>query len=71
MGEISIKSLKSMKATNWVRLNELLRFFDGFDKMVEYLYKQVNNGLDKTLKNYNNFTGKPQYIKIPKKKSNN
>ena len=68
MGEISIKSLKTMKATNWVRLNELLRFYDGFDNMVEYLYKQVNHGLGKTLKNYNDLTEKPQYIKIPKKK---
>lgn len=62
--KIKIISLKGMKSENFNKLNELLRFYDGFDKLVEYLYDSVQERLGNTLENFNKITKKPQYITV-------
>ena len=47
-----------------IKLNEILRFYDGFDKLVEYTYNRLQEGLNGTLENLNNITKKPLYIKV-------
>lgn len=62
MSGLKIKSLRKMKPENFVKLNELLRFYDGFDGLVENQYNTIQNKLGNTLENLNDLTDKPEYI---------
>lgn len=62
MSGLKIKSLRKMKPENFIKLNELLRFYDGFDGLVENQYNTIQNRLGNTLENLNDLTNKPEYI---------
>jgi len=64
--KLTIKSLKNMKSQNFIKLNEILRFYNGFDELVEYTYERLQMGLMNTLENYNDIMKKPQYVKYIK-----
>lgn len=61
MVKLIIKSLKNMKPENFSKLNEILRFYDGFDNLVDYLYTKLKLTLG-NLENVNTIMKKPLYI---------
>jgi len=61
MNEITIKGF--VHSENIAKFNELLRFFDGIDNLVETLYNRVQQGLGGTLENVNAIMNKPMYVK--------
>lgn len=52
------------KPENIIKFNEILRFFDGIDALVENLYDKLQKGLGGCLENANKIMRKPMYLKI-------
>ena len=60
--QVKIKSIRHIKKENWNKLNQILRFYNGFDNLIEYTYSKLQKALQNTLENSNDIMNKPMYI---------